>query len=248
MPYKDPEKHKEHQRAYDKTRNQLPEYKQYKRAYGKEYRQRPEVKERKRKYYQQHKEEIYRKNTKRNNERSKEWRIKNREKERIRDRLRYQKRKESMKNWGKEYRQRSEVIQYNREYIQTSSQRIKNRNELVRLEVLTFLCHGTPKCQNPNCAVVDGMTDVRALQIDHKNGNGCVDRNRTESWRRYSKRIYQHSERYQVLCANCNAIKVRENGENRCRRNKHLVIYVPPQTALAIYVPDTKIVLLSRKT
>ena len=59
-----------------------------------------------------------------------------------------------------------------------------------------------------------GFEDYRALQIDHINGNGTADRKRrgpaivfVDIWR------HDATERYQILCANCNQIKRHEKNE-----------------------------------
>lgn len=65
--------------------------------------------------------------------------------------------------------------------------------------------------------------DVRALALDHRHGDGYLDRQRLGSkiQRYYIKNLAEASENLQVLCYNCNAIKVMENGEhNRSRRIK----------------------------
>lgn len=57
-----------------------------------------------------------------------------------------------------------------------------------------------------------GFTDVRALQIDHKDGGGTSDRKiHGTVWVAYD--VPKHPELYQLLCANCNWIKRVENGE-----------------------------------
>jgi len=63
-----------------------------------------------------------------------------------------------------------------------------------------------------------GFTDIRALQIDHINGGGTK-----EFKQKNSGGIYKHilglpldkvHVNYQILCANCNRIKVYKNHEN----------------------------------
>lgn len=59
--------------------------------------------------------------------------------------------------------------------------------------------------------------DWRALHIDHVNGNGKRDR-KTNSGTYYKKikqKILKGSKEYQILCANCNWIKVYENKERK---------------------------------
>lgn len=53
-----------------------------------------------------------------------------------------------------------------------------------------------------------GFSDPRALQIDHINGGGHDDRRRFGGrWRIYYEFISENPTLFQVLCANCNAIK-----------------------------------------
>ena len=71
-----------------------------------------------------------------------------------------------------------------------------------------------------NACVRCGFEDRRALQIDHVYGDAAEDRKRFCGGRyriAYFKRIIEHPDRYQILCANCNWIKRAENGEQRRR-------------------------------
>lgn len=92
----------------------------------------------------------------------------------------------------------------------------KARNK-VRFQVLELL--GGVRCAR--CA----FSDYRALQIDHINGDGAIDRR--SSWKvtsgliwKLRKWIVENPElaraKYQVLCANCNWIKRTEDKE--CRK------------------------------
>ncbi len=63
-----------------------------------------------------------------------------------------------------------------------------------------------------------GYTDVRALQIDHKDGCGRAERRELKSNRNaQNRRVIAHPELYQCLCANCNWIKRVEQGEYKAR-------------------------------
>lgn len=59
-----------------------------------------------------------------------------------------------------------------------------------------------------------GFSDMRALQIDHVNGFGNKERRKLSSSSPafYKKIIAAAGYGYQVLCANCNWIKAREEG------------------------------------
>jgi len=58
-----------------------------------------------------------------------------------------------------------------------------------------------------------GFTDIRALQIDHKNGDGSAQRREIGGLHRMYRDILKNPVPYQLLCANCNWIKRYENGE-----------------------------------
>lgn len=78
-----------------------------------------------------------------------------------------------------------------------------------RAEVLQVLGNRCSKC---------GFSDARALQIDHVNGDGHVDRKTNKKYSiayylRVLSEIQKGSSRYQLLCANCNWIKRIENKE-----------------------------------
>ena len=60
--------------------------------------------------------------------------------------------------------------------------------------------------------IVCGFADRRALQIDHKKGNGNRERKRLGQLGIY-RRVLRHPEDYQILCANHNRIKMFENHE-----------------------------------
>lgn len=72
-----------------------------------------------------------------------------------------------------------------------------------------------------NQCVRCGYNDGRALQVDHINGDGFIDRAKRFSATSYYlyviKEIENKTKRYQLLCANCNWIKRHENGENARR-------------------------------
>ena len=62
-----------------------------------------------------------------------------------------------------------------------------------------------------------GIMDRRVLQVDHINGGGSVER-KLESVRTTYKKIANAEieiEGYQILCANCNAIKRYTNKEDK---------------------------------
>lgn len=62
------------------------------------------------------------------------------------------------------------------------------------------------------CSSCGYDADKRALQIDHKDGNGRRER-RQIGWYKYYNKILNDSFNYQILCANCNYIKRYTNSE-----------------------------------
>ena len=58
-----------------------------------------------------------------------------------------------------------------------------------------------------------GFSDIRALQIDHVNGDGRAERTIRKSLNRKIALGLVDINRYQLLCANCNWIKRIENNE-----------------------------------
>ncbi len=65
-----------------------------------------------------------------------------------------------------------------------------------------------------NKCVDCGFSDIRALQVDHVNSDGYLERVKTGSGS-YYKRVVKDatSGRYQILCANCNWIKRHTHNE-----------------------------------
>ena len=68
-----------------------------------------------------------------------------------------------------------------------------------------------------------GFSDSRALQIDHRNGDGFIERRKYKSSVTFYNMLLKMSEeelhsKYQLLCANCNWIKCVENQEHMLRK------------------------------
>lgn len=66
-----------------------------------------------------------------------------------------------------------------------------------------------------NVCVKCGFSDPRALQIDHIDGNGCVERAEKYNRDGFHRKVLADQTGYQLLCANCNWIKRSENSEYR---------------------------------
>lgn len=100
-------------------------------------------------------------------------------------------------------------IEYRNKRYKKLGSKICNKNQVNnakfwRLEVLKILGNKCKKC---------GYSDIRALHIDHVNGDGKKERNIRKSLNRKIALKLTDISRYQLLCANCNWIKKVENNE-----------------------------------
>ncbi len=84
----------------------------------------------------------------------------------------------------------------------------KNRRIRCRRAVIELL---GGKC------IICGFMDIRALQVDHVLGGGNKDRKTTGRFTSFYilKELLNKSEKYQLLCANCNWIKKAIQSESR---------------------------------
>jgi len=142
--------------------------------------------------------------------------------------------KESIDRWyakhGKEYRLKNieKLREYNRNWIRKQRQknpekyreicrkwrrehpeRIKElyQKYYLRLKMRIFEKLGN-KC------VRCGFSDSRALQIDHIYGGGVKEIKTLNNRQKFLKKVLMDKKgKYQILCANCNAIKKVENKE-----------------------------------
>ena len=87
----------------------------------------------------------------------------------------------------------------------------KHRNKLKNEVLSKYSSNDKPECRK--C----GYSDIRALSLDHINGQGFKDREiGLFSHGLYRKLKKEHfPEGYQTLCMNCQMIKKIENGEVR---------------------------------
>jgi hypothetical protein len=89
----------------------------------------------------------------------------------------------------------------------------------IKTDVLTY--YGNGKCACVRC----GYNDIRALSIDHINGNGANQRKNIEGAFCYNwLKTNNYPEGYQTLCMNCQFIKRKENKENRWRNGYEVKI------------------------
>lgn len=64
-----------------------------------------------------------------------------------------------------------------------------------------------------------GFGDIRALCIDHVNGDGAKEKRLLNNYSRLRRMWHgPKSKKYQILCCNCNTIKTHTNKENTGRR------------------------------
>ncbi len=120
--------------------------------------------------------------------------------------------KANLQRWFE--RQRDEIVGENKKWAEANPEKMLRYkyNWCVRKrdEVLAFLGGKCIRC---------GFTDVRALQIDHVDGNGYKHR-KSYKGLAYYQNIKNHIEnktmRFQLLCANCNFIKGIERKERGC--------------------------------
>ena len=78
----------------------------------------------------------------------------------------------------------------------------KIRRQDKRIELLNFLGGKCERC---------GNGDWRVLQVDHVNGGGSQERKTGYNLSAIRKDVFEHGRtKYQVLCANCHAIKIYE--------------------------------------
>ena len=87
------------------------------------------------------------------------------------------------------------------------------RRKRLRAQVIEILGGCCARC---------GFSDARALQVDHVNGDGSVDRKKFRGQDTLYKHIIRRGAqgRYQILCANCNWIKRDEDGEYLHRKRR----------------------------
>ena len=120
--------------------------------------------------------------------------------------------------WDEKEKQRSKSrLSYFREYVKNKyaenpelRERLKKgvteRGKRLRVEVIKLLGNKCKFC---------GFTDTRALQIDHVNGGGRIDRHKygMNFNSMVIKSVKKGENKYQLLCANCNFIKRYTNNE-----------------------------------
>lgn len=146
----------------------------------------------------------------------KQWAKDNPEKIKAAQKKYYNKNKNKISKKRSEYQKkyridhREEVKEYNKTHWSLHGKELNKKEsekrKIIRNEIIQLFGGKCNLC---------GFTDIRALQIDHINGTGVKHRNSIGS--RYQKMILieikNGSNKYQLLCANCNWIKRTEENE-----------------------------------
>jgi len=109
-----------------------------------------------------------------------------------------------------------------------AADRARELRKRKRLEIFELLGNKCAQC---------GISDQRVLQIDHINGGGRHERMTFQSNHPYYSQVFEElkhgSKDYQLLCANCNIIKLIEaKEESRLIDSPHTILHTikPSQT------------------
>jgi hypothetical protein len=108
---------------------------------------------------------------------------------------------------NKERIDKAQLDYYRRMGFNSAAEYQNHLRATARLKVIEILGGKCRRC---------GFSDIRALQVDHVNGDGYGSQKHKGSpshWNNVLREIKSGSTRYQLLCANCNWIKRNENGE-----------------------------------
>jgi hypothetical protein len=117
----------------------------------------------------------------------------------------------------------SKACQRRRHYLYTIDRRkTKNKRKseyerCLRLQSQDVLGGKCVRC---------GISDWRILEIDHRNGDGAIERRYLSQIALY-KKVLEDPTHYQLLCRNCNWEKALENGELTGRRRKPQPSHLP---------------------
>lgn len=98
---------------------------------------------------------------------------------------------------------------YSKQYRVQNLEKIRERDR-IRTSKVRFSIFEAIGAFCAHC----GFSDKRALQIDHINGGGNVERKKFSNAWGFRKHVMANLDKYQILCANCNWIKRWEKGEH----------------------------------
>ena len=107
------------------------------------------------------------------------------------------------------YNRSPKMVAYRKKYNLENSNRLREERLQRRKKTLDAMGGKCIKC---------GFSDYRAIQIDHMNGDGKIERHllrRKDYYETVLASYLKEENRYQLLCCNCNWIKRVENGEYR---------------------------------
>lgn len=108
------------------------------------------------------------------------------------------------------YKNKKKILLQTKDRYVTQKDKISKRNLLTKINVVHHYSNGDMKC------IKCGFLDIRALQLDHINGGGTKQRGTMGGTRYYQLLIKEnYPNGFQILCANCNAIKRMKNKEHR---------------------------------
>ncbi|MDE2095668.1 MAG: hypothetical protein KGL39_00295 [Patescibacteria group bacterium] len=139
-------------------------------------------------------------------DRRRRYRERHREELKAKDRKRYQRKKAEILRKAK-YDEDGNIKQSYLDGLENWKKRRAESRKQIRLTLITLLGGKCCRC---------GFDDIRALCIDHINGQGGKERKGRKNLYAYYRAILtRNGEGCQILCANCNAIKRIENKEFR---------------------------------
>jgi hypothetical protein len=122
---------------------------------------------------------------------------------------------------------KTQKLAYASRYYQTNKElRLMQGRERWRTHRLIMLNLLGNSCSNPSCPIPKGCMNPLCLNIDHKNGDGYLDKKRfkgpSETLRYYLKHPEEAKLKLQILCSYCHCLKTLENKENQSglRRGK----------------------------
>lgn len=171
----------------------------------------PQIAERMHKHYQAHKSE----RAKYNKEYYQTHKLEAAEKNRVYRQTHKMELEEARKCYYQSHK--IERAKYNKEYSRTHRIEIATWNKeyhlihrpQIRIEVLTHYGNGKLAC------IKCGYTDIRALSIDHINGNGNGHRRKIGKGLHFDEWLKRNDlpQGYQTLCMNCQFTKRIENKE-----------------------------------
>lgn len=157
--------------------------------------------------------------TEKKKEYDKKYYINNKEKYRELMHTYYNLNKDKIKKYSKEYyekvkKERMPIwkIKSKKRYLKNRDSSLSKAREHHKKQRIEFLIKiGECKCR------ICGFSDWRALQIDHVNGDGFIERKKyggAITRKQQTKLIEENPQNYQILCCNCNWIKKYENKEH----------------------------------